>query len=283
MEKTVRVAAAGDNCIDAYDNINQYYPGGNPVNVAVYIKRLGGDASYTGAVGTDESGELMIRSIREKGVDVSHIQVLEGNTAVSHVELVDGNRVFGDYEEGVLADFKLKPEDIRFLCSHDLVVTGIWGMIEGNLPEISRHVPVAFDFANKFASPVMDAAVPYVTYAFFSCDEESGQDFERRYQELGCPEAHTDMERLTEFMKAIKARGPKVVIVTLGEQGSVAFDGTEVYRCGVVSCDVVDTMGAGDSFIAGFLYGSLQGMKVPEAMEAGARNSAVTLGYFGAW
>ena len=53
MDRKIRVAAIGDNCIDYYDSLNESYPGGNPVNVAVYIKRLGGESSYTGAVGTD--------------------------------------------------------------------------------------------------------------------------------------------------------------------------------------------------------------------------------------
>lgn len=44
-----------------------------------------------------------------------------------------------------------------------------------------------------------------------------------------------------------------------------------------------DTMGAGDSFIAGFLYGILNGLNVQDSMEAGAQNSAVTIGYQGAW
>ena len=52
MDRKIRVAAIGDNCIDYYDSLNESYPGGNPVNVAVYIKRLGGESSYTGAVGT---------------------------------------------------------------------------------------------------------------------------------------------------------------------------------------------------------------------------------------
>ena len=42
MDRKIRVAAIGDNCIDYYDSLNESYPGGNPVNVAVYIKRLGG-------------------------------------------------------------------------------------------------------------------------------------------------------------------------------------------------------------------------------------------------
>ena len=150
MDRKIRVAAIGDNCIDYYDSLNKSYPGGNPVNVAVYIKRLGGESSYTGAVGTDSFGKIMISAIQNKGVDTSHIQVLDGKTAVTHVDIVDGDRVFGKYEEGVLADFKLREQDISFIKKHDLAVTGIWGMIEDELPLISKEIPVAFDFANKF-------------------------------------------------------------------------------------------------------------------------------------
>ena len=41
---------------------------------------------------------------------------------MTHVEIVDGDRVLGDYEEGVMADFKLNAEDIDFLSSYDMVV-----------------------------------------------------------------------------------------------------------------------------------------------------------------
>lgn len=283
MERKIRVAAVGDNCIDAYDNTGQSFPGGNPVNVAVYIKRLGGEASYTGAVGTDASGSFMIEEIAKKGVDTSHIQVLEGKTAVSHVRLVDGERVFGDYDEGVLADFKLRAGDLDFLCKHDMVTTGIWGMIEGDLEQIAAKVPVAFDFANKFASPVVDQAIPSVAYAFFSFDEESKEDFKQKYCQLGLEPKEDEEKQLLEFMKAMKRQGPTAVVVTLGEAGSMAWDGEQLYRCGITECEVADTMGAGDSFIAGFLYAILSGLTIPQAMKAGADNSAVTLSYFGAW
>lgn len=283
MEKIIKIAAVGDNCVDYYDATGKSYPGGNPVNVAVYVKRLGGQSSYTGAVGRDEMGQMMINAIGKKDVDISHIQILNGKTAVSHVELVNGDRVFGDYDEGVLADFRLSEEDISFICGHDLAVTGIWGKIENDLPEIARKIPVAFDFANKYANPILDQAIPYVTYAFFSYDKESTDDFEQKYHDLGLKCRGTHIEKLQEFLKAVQEKGPKVVIATLGEDGSIAFDGKTWYRVGIISCDVVDTMGAGDSFIAGFLYGSLQGMDVQQAMEEGAKNSAVTLGYGGAW
>lgn len=265
MEKKIRIATVGDNCMDVYDKEGKAYPGGNPINVAVYVKRLGGDSCYIGAVGTDPYGQVMIDAIKGKDVDVSHIKVLEGNTAVTHVEIIDGDRVFGDYEEGVMADFKIDADDVEFLCGYDLVVSGIWGMVEKELPLIKeKGVPVAFDFATEKDHPVIDTAIPYVDYAFFADDA-------------------TSEEEIKEFMKTIHARGPKVVTVTRGGEGSISYDGENFYKFGIVPCEVVDTMGAGDSFIAGFLYSICAGKTIPEAMADGAANSSVTIAYSGAW
>ena len=193
------------------------------------------------------------------------MKVMPGSTAVTHVEIIDGERILGDYEEGVMADFKLSEEDIEFLGSHDLVVSGIWGMIENDLEKIKAcGTRIAFDFATKYESPVIDIAIPFVDYAFFAYDGE-------------------DEEWMRNFMEEMQKKGAKTVIVTRGTKGSIAYDGTSYTEFGIIPCDVVDTMGAGDSFIAGFLYGILQGKSLEESMEQGAKNSSVTLGYSGAW
>ena len=43
-----RIACIGDNCVDFYDETGERYPGGNPVNVSVYFRRLGTPSSYIG-------------------------------------------------------------------------------------------------------------------------------------------------------------------------------------------------------------------------------------------
>ncbi len=111
----MKIAAVGDNCMDVYSSLGQAYPGGNPVNVAVYMKRLGEQAAYIGVVGDDPYGQLMKDRLSAKGVDISHLHTRPGKTAVTMVELVDGERVFGDYLEGVLADFQLTANDRQFL------------------------------------------------------------------------------------------------------------------------------------------------------------------------
>lgn len=261
----MRFATVGDNCVDAYEEWNQYYPGGNPVNVAVYLLRLGEEASYTGAVGDDKYGQTMKDALKSKKVDISHVKTLHGDTAVTKVELVNGDRVFTDYSEGVLKDFKLTEEDIDFLCGHDLVISGIWGMIEDDLPKIKeKGVPIAFDFSDQLEHPIVEKAIGSVTYAFFSDDRGDSQE-------------------LREYMKKMQEKGPKLVLVTLGDKGSICYDGAEFYKFGILPCEVVDTMGAGDSFIAGFLRAIMKGEGILESMRAGAENSCVTLGYQGAW
>ena len=261
----MRIACVGDNCIDYYDDTNEAFPGGNPVNVAVYVRRLGGDSCYVGAVGDDAYGRLMADALRAKGVDVSRLQVRSGATALSHVRRIDGERVFGDYEEGVMQEFTLNDEEIGFLCTYDLVVSGLWGRAENDLGKIrARGVPVAFDCAERPFDPAALTALPQTNVAFFADDE-------------------LDEEELREKILQVAAKGPEVVVATRGSRGSLAYDGREFYSYGIVPCEVADTMGAGDSFIAGFLMGWLQHKPIPEGMADGAANSAVTIGYYGAW
>lgn len=66
MNRQPFLVAVGDNCVDYYVQTRTGYPGGNPVNVAVYFTRLGGRAAYIGAVGTDEGGALICDGLRRK-------------------------------------------------------------------------------------------------------------------------------------------------------------------------------------------------------------------------
>lgn len=260
----MKLATAGDNCIDYYAAQNKKFPGGNPINVSVYAKRIQLDSSYTGAVGNDANGRFMLKALKSKGVDASHVSILPGKTAVTQVELKDGERIFGDYDEGVLADFVLSGDDIDFFSTHDLFHTGLWGNMESDLHRIkAKGIPVSFDFATAKDGATLEKAIPFVDYAFFSDERET--------------------ENLLLFMKSIYRRGPKIVVTTLGKNGSIAFDGNDFFRCGIIPGPVVDTMGAGDSYIAGFCKGIISRQSVSDCMQTGSACAAETLKYMGAW
>ena len=261
----MRIACIGDNCIDYYDETGEAFPGGNPVNVAVYLRRLGIGSAYLGAVGTDAYGEMLLNRLQEKGVDVSHVQVLPGESPLCHVAMRDGNRILGDYSDGVMEHFHLREKDFAFLNRFDMAVTGLWGRMETQLCEVKKlGIPVVFDGAERPFDPAGLIALPCADIAFFS-DDSLGE------------------EELRAKIRSVKALGPKIVVATRGAKGSLAFDGETWYSCASAPCKVTDTMGAGDSYIAGFLVSWLKKRPIPECMQAGSENAAVTIGYKGAW
>lgn len=261
----MKLVAIGDNCVDYYPATDKSFPGGNAVNVAVYYRRMGGEAAYIGAVGNDKFGKMMLERLSDKGVDVSRVHVEDGKTAVTYIDLVNGDRVFGDYIEGVMEDFRLNESDFAYIKDFELCFGAIWGHVDADMQRVKeKGLVTAFDYSDQLNDPMIASSCPYVDYAFFSEDEK-------------------DDEWIKDYMRDIHQRGTKVVIVTRGSNGSMAYDGEQFYHQGIVSCPVVDTIGAGDSYIAGFLYGIGTGKSVPEAMAMGANNSAITIQYDGAW
>lgn len=261
----MRVAAIGDNCIDVYERIGKKYPTGNVVDTGVNLQKLGIAVSVISTTGNDENGSWMVKSLEAEGVDISHLKTGEGQTAVTYMDMDGNDRVHGDYIEGVLEHIVFDEEDIKFAASHDLVHTALWGKAETVLPSIAaKAIPISFDYADRLDHPLVEETLPYVTYGFYSYHK--GHDNE-----------------IEAFLKDKVARGMKVAIATFGEGGSLAWDGERLYECGIVETKVVNTVGAGDSYIAGFLYGVLNKLPIAECMKKGAAVAASVVGVFEPW
>lgn len=254
----------GDNCVDVYPALRKAFPGGNAVNVAVYATRYGMRPAYIGWVGGDDYGRLLRRELAAKGVDISHLHVKEGDTAQTYVTMDNNDRVLGDYIEGVMADFDLDEGDIGWIERFDLVHAGIWGRVAQHYPRLKRGGKIlSFDFADKWDSPLWQTLPVALDYAFAS--------------------AHDDNPDLRDRLQRIVSGGARVAVATLGANGSLAFDGRHFYRHGILPVKAVDTMGAGDSFIAGFLCAVAQDESIDAAMRRGTECAALTIQHPGAW
>ena len=261
----MRVAEIGDNCIDVYERLGKKYPTGNVVDTGVNLQKLGIPVSIISTTGSDENGAWMIETLKEEGVDISHLKVGEGETAVTYMDMDGLDRVHGDYVEGVLENITFDEEDIAFAASHDLVHTALWGKAEGTLPAIAaKGTPIAFDYADRLDHPLVEETLSYVTYGFYSY--HGSRD-----------------EKIEAFLKDKVARGMKIAVATFGEEGSIAWDGKEFHSYGIVKAEVVNTVGAGDSFIAGFLYGILKELPIVECLKKGAEVAASVVEVFEPW
>ena len=261
----MKAAMIGDNCIDFYQRLGRKYPTGNVVDTGVNLKKLGADISVISTTGDDENGNWMLKTLKKEGIDVSHLKIGRGATAITYMDMNGLDRVHGDYVEGVLENIVFDAEDIAFAAGHDLVHSALWGKAENVLPELhAKGVPVSFDYADRLDHELVEKTLPFVDYGFYSYHK--GRD---RFIE--------------EFLKDKVARGMKIAVATFGEDGSLAWDGCAFTKQGIFQAKVVNTVGAGDSYIAGFLYGSLNGEPLEKCMSRGARLAALVVGVFEPW
>ncbi len=267
----MKAAMIGDNCIDMYvridgEVVNRCYPTGNAVDTGVNLQKLGIPTALISTTGNDEYGEWMIKSLTKEGLDISHLKVAEGATAITYMDLNGNDRVHGDYIEGVLEHIVFDEEDVNFAASHDLVHTALWGMAEGVLPAIkAKGTKISFDYADRLDHPLVESTLPYVDYGFYSYHKERDEFIEA-------------------FLKDKVDRGMRIAVATFGDKGSLAYDGKEFTECGICPVEKVEnTVGAGDSYISGFLYGILKGLSVKECMETGAKVSSEVIQVFEPW
>lgn len=268
----MRAAMIGDNCIDVYvringEVVNRRYPTGNCVDTGVNLCKLGIPTAIISTTGSDADGRWMLDTLTAEGMDVSHLKVGSGQTAITYMDMDGSDRVHGEYIEGVLKDIVFDEEDIAFAASHDLVHTALWGMAENALPAIRAAgcKAISFDYADRLEHPLVEQTLPYVDYGFYSYHKERDTFIE-------------------DFLRDKVSRGMKIAVATFGDKGSLAYDGKDFTSFGIFpAAQVVNTVGAGDSFISGFLYGVLQGWPVKDCLSKGAEVAAQVVQVFEPW
>ncbi|MEU8876410.1 PfkB family carbohydrate kinase [Streptomyces javensis] len=252
----MRICGVGDNVVDRYPRRGLMYPGGNALNVAVHATRRGADGAYLGVTGNDAAGAHIRAALAAEGVRTERARTAEGPTAYATVHLDDGgNRHFGDCSEGV-SRFRLTPDDLDWLAGFDLVHTGDCAHLEDQLPRLARAARrTSYDFSDRswhYAGPLL----PYLYCAVFS--RPDADDTEAAHL---IARAHT--------------LGPRLVVVTRGGRGAlIGRAGRAPYAQSVVPVEPLDTLGAGDSFIAALLVALLDGRPLEEAAARAAAYAA---------
>jgi fructoselysine 6-kinase len=235
----MKIIAVGDNVVDCYLDQKKYYPGGNAINVAVNCKRCGFDESaYIGIFANDKKAEHIKWTLDKEGVTYERSRCMFGVSGQPRVNLTpEGDRVFvGGPKNTVqhIVRLRLTPEDLDYIANFDVCHTSCYSSIEPELSNIKKHCDVSFDFSDRRDEEYLKVVCPHVRFAFFS-----GSDL--------------SLEEVKNLIEKCHSLGTEIVGVTRGGKGAIFSKNGDLFEQCIKPTEVIDTMGAGDSFIAGFL------------------------------
>jgi 2-dehydro-3-deoxygluconokinase len=248
---------------------------GSEANVAIGLARLGHHPGWISRLGDDEFGIYIRNFLRGEGVDVSHV-ILDPlhPTGIAFKERRElGARRVLYYRRGSAASH-LTPDDLHPESFQGISFFHVSGINSALSSSSHETVLAAIDLAHRAGARV--SFDPNVRLRLL--DAETWRRTLRSLLPLcdivfpGADEAELlsgESDPLAAA-KAIRALGPALAIVKLGAQGSMAVGDDGVVQAPALRLErIVDPVGAGDGFAAGFLSGQLRGWGLAESLRLG--------------
>jgi len=253
--------------------------GGAEGNVAIALARLGTPVRWLGRVGSDPIGHRVLRELRAEEVDV--VGIVDPGAAtgmmVKEQRTSDATRV--QYYRAGSAGSRLCVDDLAAADIPNaslLHVTGITPALSASAREAvfagveiatAAGVPVSFDINHRVSLWHDDPAPVYRELAERSQIVFAGDDEAR----ILFPHAVSALE----LARSIADLGPSQVVIKLGAAGCLALVDDVDYQLDAIPIRAIDTVGAGDAFVAGYLAEFLTGLPVEHRL-----TTAVTVGAF---
>lgn len=235
----------------------QAVAGGSPFNLAIGLARLGRPVSFLSSLSDDAFGAYLAERLEEAGVDLSAARRVPARTTLSVVATApDGQPHYAFYDDGA-ADRALAPEHLPPTLpdgvsgiaagSYALAVEPIASAIEALLEREAGRRAVSLD-ANVRPRVIGDLSSFRLRFerqvGFATIVKASTEDLDWLYGASVDPAAVA-----ADWL----SRGPSLVVVTRGAEGSTAYTRDGAVDEPARPVTVVDTVGAGDAFHAGFL------------------------------
>jgi 5-dehydro-2-deoxygluconokinase len=292
-EKKYDVITYGRSSIDLYsqqvgspfEEIQGFHAfvGGSPLNIAVGCSRLGLKASLISGVGKDKVGDFLLHFLEKEGVITGNIAVIEGTrTSAVLLGIEPPDRFPLVYYRDNCADSQINIDQVLKAGIENSGLLEVSGTALNREPSRSAAF-LAAEIARKNEVPVMldldfradqwfDIRAFGVTARAFmrnvnivlGTEEEilaaylsDASQLSISHQQISAPEIKGD---INEAINGILHLGVDALIVKTGSRGAVIYlpDGT-VQKVPGFPVEVVNILGAGDAFGAGFIYGFLKG------------------------
>ena len=274
------------------------HSGGAVFNTAIALGRLGARAGMLTGLSRDMFGDQLADALKASDVDTTHIIRSDRPSTLAFVKLEDGQASYSFFDENS-AGRMIRPEDMPALPS-DVTALFFGGISLASDPSASAYAAL-LERQGGSRAVMID---PNIRPLFITDAEGYRRRMAAMIRQADIVKvSDEDLNWLNpapltqaEKISAMLDTGPSVVIVTQGAEGAIATlaDGTSI-TVPAVKTNVVDTIGAGDTFNAGFLaklseldlltpeaLGTLDPDALRDAMTYGARVAAITVSRAGA-
>jgi len=257
-------------------------------NVAVGVRRLGPTTAWVGRVGADEFGELVLAQLRGQRVDVSAAIVDDERPTglmIKSRRTSDVARVV--YYRAGSAGSRLGPDDVP-----ESLVTGCRVLhVTGITPALSSSARDAVFAAVEIGHSSGACVSLDINYraALWSPDDAAAtlRPLAARVDVLFASEDEAQLltgELDPGALPAALARlGAPQAVVKRGERGAAAVIDGQHFDIPAVPVTVIDSVGAGDAFVAGYLAGLVAGHPPEERLRTGAAAGAFAVTVAGDW
>jgi sugar/nucleoside kinase (ribokinase family) len=255
--------------------------GGDSLNVAVGLQKLGHRVGFAGKIGNDLQGDFLVRIMDQAGIDRRGLVRAADLTTCTVIVMINsgGERTFF-YLGGANDRFTL--EDINRTLLAEAVMVHVGGTFL--LPQFDgsgaaglfrearsagklTSMDVTWDTQGRWGRTI-EPCFPYLNFFFPSYKEAA---------------KITDMQKPEEMTVVLQDWGVENVVIKMGAEGCyVKPAGAEGFFVPAFHTTVVDTTGAGDSFVAGFLSGLLRKWDLSECAQLACSVAALNIQSVGA-
>lgn len=247
--------------------------GGKALNVAIGVKRLGGDSFATGLM-YNENGNTFESALNKEGVPFTF--VWNKGRARENYKIIDNRSMLTEINDVGEEISKEKAQEVLSMVSMLSAKSSIV-VLSGSLPR-----GLDADYYGKLAKAVNPACKKIVDAesARVFAALETGVDLlkvnlEEFENTLGRRIA--DKEDMLAGCNELIARGAKRVLLSLGKQGAVLTDGKQAYYCKSMNVAVNSTVGAGDGMVAAAALKLKQDAPLSEILRAGVAAGTATV------
>lgn len=248
---------------------------GNACNVGVSAAKLGLKVGIYTELGDDPNADRIIEELNQLNIDTKYcIKNPNTPTNVHAIVVHQGERTIFSYHEP--RDYKLYKWPTPKWMLYSSLAKG-FDKFQAKLVEYinqNPHIGVAFNPGTQQLREGTDALrnMLEVTDVLFVNKTEGERLMDKEFTDL------------LELHKALQTLGPKLTVITLGDEGSTAYDGVTFEQMGVYSLEkpIADKTGAGDAYTTGFISALFYNKPLKEAMRWGTINAAGVIREIGA-